>query len=163
MRPPPDDNRPLHDISNGPPVRPRPLGDASHPISLLKPPSPRAVPAAQLECVAVAADAARRDKQHARADGGGAARPGVLFKGTARVFIDDRKDADYESGGAAVLMSVETAEKQTLAVVGNDDETAAAARGQPGRLRRRSAGTALARPAVGRGRRGCHLRFGGVG
>ena len=127
MRPPPDDNRPLHDISNGPPVRPRPLGDASHPISLLKPPSPRAVPAAQLECVAVAADAARRDKQHARADGGGAARPGVLFKGTARVFIDDRKDADYDSDDAAELMSVETAEKQTPAVVGNDGETAAAA------------------------------------
>ena len=127
MRPPPDDNRPLHDISNGPPVRPRPLGDASHPISLLKPPSPRAVPAAQLECGAVVADGARRDKQHARADGGGAARPGVLFKGTARVFIDDRKDADYDSDDAAELMSVETAEKQTPAVVGNDGETAATA------------------------------------
>ena len=126
MRPPPDDNRPLHDISNGPPVRPRPLGDASHPISLLKPPSPRAVPAAQLECVAVAADAARRDKQHARADDG-AARPGLPCDDSGFEIFDDGKDADYESDGAAVLMSVETAEKQTLAVVGNDDETAAAA------------------------------------
>ena len=124
---PPDDNRSLHDISNRPPKTPRPQGDASHPISLLKPPSPRAVPAAQLECGAVVADGARRDKQHARADGGGAARPGVLFKDTGRVFIEGRKDADYESDDAADLMSVETAEKQTPVVVGNDGETAATA------------------------------------
>ena len=88
-----------------------------HPISLLKPPSPRAVPAAQLECGAGAADAARRDKQHARADGGGAARPGLPCDDSGFEIFDDGKDADYESDGAAVLMSVETAEKQTLAVV----------------------------------------------